>query len=79
MKQPKRSLRAIDQGTRYDITGLLRRQARAIERGEHGHITDAVLITRDTDGRVRSFHFGTNSAERSHWMAATVANRMEPA
>lgn len=37
-KIKKSGLRAIDAGTRYDITGNLRRLARAIEQGEYGSV-----------------------------------------
>ena len=43
MAHKRAKLRAIDQGTRYDITGNLRRLTRAIERGDYGKL-DHVII-----------------------------------
>lgn len=64
MTPPKKAkLRAIDRGTRYDVTGSLKRIARQIERGEHGDVRDVVVIYRSMLGhgaqRVNTYHFGT--------------------
>jgi hypothetical protein len=72
-------LRAIDQGTIYDVTGKLRGLARSIDRGEEGDITDAVVILRGKNGSVGSFHYGNGSRERAHYLISTVKNRLEPA
>lgn len=39
----KAKLRAIDQGTRYDITGQLRRLVRDLESGRHGQVKHVVV------------------------------------
>lgn len=64
MIQPKRSLRAIDEGTRYDISGNLRRLARAIERGDHGKVAHVVVGLKSwhpdpEDGASKSPHYET--------------------
>jgi hypothetical protein len=71
-------LRTVDQGTTYDVTGKLRWLARAIDRGDEGDITDAVVITRSANGSIGSFHWGKGNRERSHHMVSTVKNRLEP-
>lgn len=49
MKKPtplqvkKSGIRAIDRGTRYDVSGKLRAMARAIEAGKYGDVKHAVL------------------------------------
>lgn len=74
----KSRLRAIDQGTIYDVTGNMRRLARAIDRGDEGEITDAVVITRRSNGSIGSYHYGPGPRERSHHMVSTVKKRLEP-
>lgn len=84
MKAKKKSpIRAIDKGTRYDITGLMRRTERQIERGEFGDVSDAVILLRQrgADGSVgvKMYHFGTGTTDQVHFMLATGQNRIEPA
>lgn len=40
----KSRIRAIDQGTRYDITGCMRKTVRQIERGEYGKVKRVLCI-----------------------------------
>jgi hypothetical protein len=75
-------LRAINQGTRYDVSGKLRNIVRSIESGEIAP-RDVIVITREIAGRNKSckvglFHFGTGSTEDVHWMLSTAKNRVEP-
>lgn len=77
-------IRAIDQGTYYDIPGKLRKMAREIERGERGDIRDAVLLlneqnTGNGSNVVHMFRWGTDIASNAHWMLCTAKNRIEPA
>lgn len=63
-KLKKSRIRAIDQGTRYDITGRLRSLARSIERGEHGtvrHVVVGVAGTLDSEKSVSTNFFGSSS------------------
>ena len=73
-------LRAIDHGTRYDITGNLRRLVRSIERGEHGAVTDVLVMVRGTDGdgdlSRDAFHYGKSPIEVVYMMAEWLANRL---
>jgi len=61
----KLKLRAIDNGTRYDVSGKLKQLARQVERGEHGDVRDAVVVIREktrTGGeRIGAWHFGTGT------------------
>lgn len=72
-------LRAIDRGTIYDVEGSLRKRIRGLRDGEDGDVTDAVLLLRNRDGKVTSFHFGPGGRERAHFMVSTAKNRLEPA
>jgi len=76
-------LRAIDQGTIYDVAGKLRCLVRQIERGEI-HPRDVVVVTREPYANnvscsVGVHHFGSGSTEDVHWMLCTASNRIEPA
>lgn len=72
-------LRAIDQGTIYDVPGKMKNLARSIERGEEGTITDAVIVIRNANGSIGTFQFGPGNRERSHHMVSVAKNRLEPA
>lgn len=76
-------IQAIDQGTYRDVEGMLRKQLRAIERGDHGDVRTAVLVLSTTiDGtksnRVTVFSFGVGGLAEAHWMLSTAKNRIEP-
>lgn len=80
----KAKLRAIDRGTRYDVTGNLRRFVRRIESGDLQDATDVLVIARchrppDGRKRVEIHHFGSATIEEMHWMVSTAKNRYEPA
>jgi len=78
----KTTIRAIDQGTLYDVTGKLRRLTREIERGEHGQVRNILVIldeVRPNGSSIDVRHYGESSIATAHWMAATALNRMEPA
>ena len=69
-------LRAIDQGTRYDITGNLRRLTRAIERGDYGKVSHVMVGVKAFDLKgpdqrpgYTTLGFGANSTQD---MAYTV-------
>lgn len=76
-------LRRINQGTRYDISGQLRKEVRAIERAANGEYMDVVLISRKRNQKGRIWvqvsHWGGSPQETAHWMVATAKNRLEPA
>jgi hypothetical protein len=74
----KHGIRAIDQGTLYDIPGKLQHAARNLARDRHD-LTDVVLLERRSDGSMRSFHWGRGGQSTAHWMCATAKNRLEPA
>jgi hypothetical protein len=84
-KVKRSGLRAIDAGTRYDLTGNLRRMAREIERGEHGDVSNIVLVAQKKGpldrGRGSCYvaHYGAGTTPEVHWMLATAMNRIEPA
>jgi hypothetical protein len=78
----KAKLRAIDRGTRYDITGMMRNLVRRIENGEINP-RDVAIVTREATGPNQScevilHHYGTASTEELHWMLATAQGRIEP-
>jgi len=78
----KASIRAIDQGTLYDVTGKLRQLTREIERGERGKVRNVVIILeqiKPDSTRIAVCHYGESSRATAHWMTATALNRMEPA
>ena len=75
-------LRAIDRGTRYDITGKMRRLIHRIESGEIVP-RDVLVVTSESCGPNRSntiilHHMGFGSTEEIHWMLATAKGRIEP-
>jgi hypothetical protein len=79
----KSKLRVIDRGTRYDVTGNIRRLVRQMESGEVKP-RDVVILTTQTirnnaSATVTMHHFGKGSTEDVHWMLATAQNRVEPA
>jgi hypothetical protein len=74
----KHSIRCVDQGTVYDVTGKMRSLVRSIENGEEGTITDVVIIARRNNGSIGSYHYGHGNHELAHWMVSTVKNRLEP-
>lgn len=79
-KQVRKSrIRAIDQGTLYDVTGKMKHLTRQIEQGKEGRVTDTVIIIRRDNGSIGSFHFGTGNPTVSHHLVSTVKNRLEPA
>ena len=73
--QKKRSLRAIDQGTVYDLRGQLARESRKMP----GDVSDIVMVERHHDGRITTFHWGAGGRETVHFMVSTAKNRLEPA
>jgi hypothetical protein len=75
----KRTLRSIDSGTVYDVAGKVQWLQRQIAKGEEGDLTDVVICTRDRDGRMGLFHFGSGDKARAHYMLSSAKNRMEPA
>ena len=76
--QKRRNIRAIDEGTIYDVTGKMRAMVREMERGEEGTITDAVIIIRRNNGSIGTRHFGPGGREIAHWMVSTAKGRLEP-
>ena len=82
-KVKKSGIRAVNQGTRYDFSGNLRRITRSIERGEEGDVRDVVVLIscKNNNGSdsVATYHWGNGSEEKAHWMLSTAKNRVEPA
>jgi hypothetical protein len=75
-------LRVIDRGTRYDVSGPLRRLVRQIERGEIKP-RDVIVLTTQTvrinaSPTVTMHHFGTGTESDMHWMLRTAQGRIEP-
>lgn len=73
--QKKRSVRAIDRGTVYDIRGELLRASRGLST----EVTDVVMVERHRDGCIKTFHWGAGGRPTAHWMLSTAKNRVEPA
>jgi hypothetical protein len=76
-------LRVIDRGTRYDVSGKLRRLVRQIESGEIKP-RDVIVLTTETvrnnaGPRIIMHHYGTGTEADMHWILATAQNRIEPA
>lgn len=79
LKRKHARLRAIDQGTIYDIAGRLITFARDIRKAEgEQRVTDATLIFHRVDGSVASYHVGPGGRELQHWMVGTISKRLEP-
>lgn len=78
MTTKKKTLRAIDRGTVYDIAGKLKNLARSIESGEIVCATDAIVVVRcGHDGKdYRTFGFGQGDPAEQHLMASVFAARM---
>lgn len=83
----KTKIRAIDDGTRYDIVGNLRRLTREIERGEHGPVKDMVIgftTPNASSGQIVCSpsvimrHWGNGGVQSAHWITATMKKRVEP-
>jgi hypothetical protein len=67
LRAKKSGIRAIDQGTSYDVSGRLRRLIHQIEDGKHGHVTDIVLAIRCITGdgiRIRTIYTGSSEMAR---------------
>jgi hypothetical protein len=57
-------IRAIDQGTNYDVIGRLKAMARAIERGDYGRVTDVGIVVKGFVGaevHMQVTHAGTGT------------------
>jgi hypothetical protein len=70
---------SIQRGTFYDVSGSLRRAARAVDAGSWGSVTDALLILRYIENSrlyVKGFHYGTGSVEIAQSMCQRVLVRM---
>lgn len=72
----RRSIRAIDQGTVYDIPGRLITVARDIHKATPARVTDATVILRREDGSVDSYHLGPGGRELQHWMASAITKKL---
>lgn len=77
----KNKLRAIDQGTRYDVTGMLRKLERKIERGEQGKVSDVMVIVRTVeDGGgvgVEVFHYGNGGIDKAYYMVDSAKGQIQ--
>lgn len=76
----KRSgIRAIDQGTRYDVTGQLRLLARNIERGEYGDVRHVMcgVCARDKGAAVvTTLGFGQQTVPEAAFTIQMMAKRL---
>jgi len=75
-------LRAIDQGTRYDIIGNMRKFVRRLEQGELKNVKEVIVITRmiSPPEGTRSFDVwsaGNGSVETAHWMMESAKRMLE--
>lgn len=82
MRKPTK-IRAINKGTRYDVSRPLRRLVRQIESGEV-EPRDVIVLTSqymqtNASPTVTLHHFGYGSVAEMHWMLSTAQNRIEPA
>jgi hypothetical protein len=69
----KSNIRAIDQGTPYDVTGRMRRLVRDVEAGHYGEVTDAIVILRGKNGKsvnIQPFFYGKSETEVLYFMAS---------
>jgi hypothetical protein len=74
----RKGIRAINQGTRYDITGQLRLLARKIESGEYGrvrHLVVGVAALIGEDNIVTTLAFGPPSVPETAYTIAMMAKR----
>lgn len=75
----KTKLRAIDQGTVYDIPGKLINLARQVRSGELQGVSDVMVVakTHEKDGyHYHVFGFGCGEPAVQHHMLATGAKRL---
>jgi hypothetical protein len=78
LKMKRSGIRAIDQGTSYDISAKLRKLAREIECGKHGEVRGIVCAIGSTiDGRltVNSIYTGKASIAELHMLASYLEKR----
>lgn len=81
-KRPKRtnqSIRPINRGSVYDVAGKLRSLARAIDKGELGHVTDVICSVRAIKGPdVVSYHhnYGVSDVATWYFMASRLQKRI---
>ena len=72
---------AINRGTRYDITGNMRRLVRRMESGEFKPCDVLVITTEriqnNTIPEVTLHHFGTSTVGEIHWMLASAQGTIE--
>jgi hypothetical protein len=74
----KAGIRAIDQGTAYDVPGGLKALARAIERGDYGRVTDIGIVVRSFKNRTLHMfpqHIGTGTSSDFMHMAEVLKSK----
>jgi hypothetical protein len=72
-------IRAIDQGTLYDVPGKLRRLVREIEKGDLGRVTDvvnAVRIVKDGKVSIRTMYTGTSDMPTLKFMVDRLGKEL---
>jgi hypothetical protein len=73
-------LRAIDQGTRYDVAGRLMQMARQIKHGEMGDVRNVVIavqrISKDGGIGISTFHFGPGDIPTAVYIWESAKNEM---
>ena len=81
-KARRPAIRAIDQGTRYDISGNLRKFVRRLEQGQLKNVKEVIVLTRmisPPDGirTLEVWSAGETSVESAHWMMESAKRRIE--
>lgn len=78
-KKVKVSLRAIDQGTRYDIIGQCKLLARKIEAGDYGdvrHIVVGISAREGTETAVTTLGFGQMTVPEAFYTTYMMQKRL---
>lgn len=72
----KATLRAIDQGTLYDIPGKLIKLGRTVRSGKLGPITEALIVLKKEAGDYEIYGIGRGDPAQQHLMATIAASRI---
>jgi hypothetical protein len=74
-------IRAIDQGTSYDVTGKIRQKVREIEHGTWGRVTDAILLIRYIDPELgvcsHGFNIGPGTIDTLYYLTSRHLNKLQ--
>lgn len=75
----KTRIRAIDDGTIYDVAGSLEKLAQHVRDERYGKISEAVVVLRGEDGSKRvleGFFYGIASGDTAYVMLEKMQNRI---